>query len=882
MKIQEIDIKNFRGYGENPDSEDGFFKFKDLDRPDIVLITGHNGYGKTSLYEAVEWCFTDNVKALRKHTETVNGKITLKKSHYLKFQSIYDDENKKNGREVQVRIVFDNGKSLIRTTKCDSLHQDKYSSVLTDEASKVLKEEVKAFIEKNTGQKIDNFFRLSFCGQAYSQNLIHDTSAKERGAIWLSFLGMNEVNEIVNNSDGNKNKNLSNKINQVKNEINNKLKNREKIDTLFELNNWGNVETYHTQISNKIELINKCEEEFKEIGIIQGLPFKNDTIRDAAETLKKSSVLKEKIKQELEKDEQKKRNCIKERLIQKYKKKQKFLQKSEMALQLDIARVHQEKEKYEKLEIHYKDTIRELEGIKLEINSNVICFMEDKETKFLSESMINQYESAKKRYAELYSQCQKYGIEPVEEKRYFNTKRLLRYNNWYQDQIIVGKERLEEKKKALKAIKGVCDSQKDMLLTVQTYVNQSEKIESCPVCGGKDFFADRENPKEKLLSIVEGAISNGNESINTYNRDIKNLEEWIIRCEKSYYSKVWEKYSQGMEILEKAVDECIQLIVEHLNGMISCNKIMQEKVQANNRNLQEKMDGYNEFILEYNLSEKSLDEMQKVEKERIQKLRNTLTEKFGIEENEIQFSKDDRIKIRPLIRRIYLEKKAIGYLEDILAYRVEQENLELLEKYDEMSRSEDKLNEKKEMYDRALEFRNRSNEIAKDIQRTMMEKYIENNDMIKVIYEFINPHPFFRDIKIEMGSNQETNIKSSQRNDIFLDHLFSEAQMKVLSLSVFLGLNLSVQNNFFEQIYIDDPVQSMDDMNMVCFIDLLRAIKASQKVKKNFVIGTHDDNFSKLLKIKFRHHSFIEYHMESYSKEGPRICRISNGLLSLT
>lgn len=102
MRISEIWIKNFRGYGENPDEEGGFYKFIGLDKPDIVLMTGHNGYGKTSFYEAIEWCITDDIRALKKMTEDANQKTTLKKSHYLKFQSIYD----KRDREVVVKIVF--------------------------------------------------------------------------------------------------------------------------------------------------------------------------------------------------------------------------------------------------------------------------------------------------------------------------------------------------------------------------------------------------------------------------------------------------------------------------------------------------------------------------------------------------------------------------------------------------------------------------------------------------------------------------------------------------------------------------------------------------------------------------------------------------------
>ena len=62
MRISEIWIKNFRGYGENLDEKGEFYKFIDLEKPDIVLMTGHNGYGKTSFYEAIEWCLTDDIR----------------------------------------------------------------------------------------------------------------------------------------------------------------------------------------------------------------------------------------------------------------------------------------------------------------------------------------------------------------------------------------------------------------------------------------------------------------------------------------------------------------------------------------------------------------------------------------------------------------------------------------------------------------------------------------------------------------------------------------------------------------------------------------------------------------------------------------------------
>lgn len=883
MKIHEIDIKNFRGYGENPDEEDGFFKFKDLDKPDIVLITGHNGYGKTSLYEAIEWCVTDNIKALRKYTEDVNYKATLKKSHYLKFQSIYDEEESKSKREVQVQIVFNNGRRLMRKTKYDSLHQDGYFSVVTNETGKIMskeKNEVEEFIKEITGQPIENFFRLSFCGQAYTEDLIHNTSAKERGGIWLSFFGMNDVNEIVDKSDARGNTSLGRKLAEVQKEIDNEKKFKEKIDILFQTNDWGSIQAYRKLVSDKIELVNNFQKELQEIDIGQGDSFKKDTITDIVQTLKRSKLLKERMEQAYKEDNHQKRICVKKRLIREYTKNQRFLLKSDRIAKLDIVKLQHDIEKYSKDEEYYQDTLEELEKEELDIKNNLITLQKDiGEVFFLTETLIKKYEKEKELYKKLCSKSQKYGLKHEKQKVFLNVKRLLRYSDKYQNQIIADRARLDEKKQALRMMEGVNSNQKEMLLKVQTFVNQSKKIERCPVCGGIDFYTEGEEAKDKLLSIIENEISNGDENIKKYNADIVALETWIGRWEKSYYKKVWEKFTLGMKNLESTVNECIEKILGYLHGMRVCNSKMLERVQEKHSNMQKKAEEYKEFASEYSIEEDFLEGKMNQVKEINLKIENILAEEFQVfdirtQEME-QLEEKGQIKIRLHIRRIYLEKKVIKVLEDMLQYDIGQENLALLEKYEEISSNFSKLIDKDELYQEAINFRKNVNQIAKNIQNEMMEKYIKNNAMIKVIYQFINPHPFFREIRIDKG-NTETNIKLTQRDDIFLDHVFSEAQMKVLALSIFLGLNLSVKNSYFEQIYIDDPVQSMDDINMISFIDLLRALKTAKNVNKNFVIGTHDDNFSKLLKIKFRHRSFIEYHFESYSKEGPVVRMIKN------
>jgi hypothetical protein len=87
MRLVEICIRNFRGFG-------GTATPIRLDR-DLVLIFGHNGFGKTSLAEAVEWLFYDRTK------RRLLGE-TYSKSEYAGTYA-----NVHGGRPVQVDAIVE-------------------------------------------------------------------------------------------------------------------------------------------------------------------------------------------------------------------------------------------------------------------------------------------------------------------------------------------------------------------------------------------------------------------------------------------------------------------------------------------------------------------------------------------------------------------------------------------------------------------------------------------------------------------------------------------------------------------------------------------------------------------------------------------------------
>ena len=110
------------------------------------------------------------------------------------------------------------------------------------------------------------------------------------------------------------------------------------------------------------------------------------------------------------------------------------------------------------------------------------------------------------------------------------------------------------------------------------------------------------------------------------------------------------------------------------------------------------------------------------------------------------------------------------------------------------------------------------------------------------------------------------NIDKTREIDPIL--YLSSGQVNILSLSIFLAKALQNKDTMINTIFMDDPIQYLDSINVLSFIDLLRSIVMDKKLDRQLVISTHDENFFNLLKKKFDpnycNSKFIEF--ESYGK----------------
>lgn len=314
--------------------------------------------------------------------------------------------------------------------------------------------------------------------------------------------------------------------------------------------------------------------------------------------------------------------------------------------------------------------------------------------------------------------------------------------------------------------------------------------------------------------------------------------------ENSVYKKVNEHISDN-NISKVSVSANITSIIEKVieELMILTKKSQSYKEEI--RELDLKLGDYYEYeiINEFNELENKIDK------------NKTITETYKNDYlrimNTNKINKDDiKDKLTEISSKIESIKNNINTAVEILS------NLETLNNNNSWKQKKSE----KEVLCNSIEL---NNKLIIDINsiRELGKKHIEekitnrlNLDAINKVYQMINPHPKMKHISIELDDSEEEqlglniytlNVEKDIKEAPIL--YFSSAQVNMLSLSIFLAGALEEQGEF-NTIFMDDPIQHLDGINLLSFIDLLRIITTS--LDRQVVISTHDERFYKLVSRK--------------------------------
>ncbi len=153
----------------------------------------------------------------------------------------------------------------------------------------------------------------------------------------------------------------------------------------------------------------------------------------------------------------------------------------------------------------------------------------------------------------------------------------------------------------------------------------------------------------------------------------------------------------------------------------------------------------------------------------------------------------------------------------------------------------------------------------------------ENLDvaLFNQIYDLLNPHRRFKiiDFNVDVSRNKIGINFNAKQSKIMArpEFLFSSAQLNTFGICMFLSMALRQNWLDLDTILIDDPIQNLDDINILSFIDFLRSLLDSETAKKQIVMSTHDERFYDLMLRKFQDYNVKPFRFESYGKLTPDV-----------
>ncbi|MEK3885682.1 AAA family ATPase [Paenibacillus sp. PL2-23] len=940
MYLTEVKIRNFRGYGENNAREDKCYVYSALDSQ-LVVFHGFNGFGKTSFYEAIEWCLTDNVYRLNKfYDDDTYIANELKKSHYLKFYHPLDGAKRK--REIYVELLFGNGLSIVRTSNSPILKTSKNDKGYTSnvymgfngQLERVSNEEVLNQFIKETEDK-DTFFNTHMLGQESISDFLRNNSPSERREIFMRLLQEEKLAstiQLLGKLKGPNNK-VSNKLKQLSTDLTHYNNIKSGISQSFTKLGFENelqyLDTIRQTLGPVLELIKVdiLSEELK----LSLLSNKEINLHNIAELFENISIVHQNAsnQQTLLNTEMGELNRRHERtkklgLLHKAEEMMKLSHHAQLLKASNIVEIKQEissiiesgnviRGKIENIS-HKKNELSKYNALFLSITNNL-----DYTNKAVNEAYWSKYIIDRNELSKFNQEF--VNLLLLQENEYVLIKTSTDYelSEWKNKEELFQKERqallqeLENCSNTKKELSDLNTEYQRLLTMVKEYIATNEAdIRECPVCLNNNFSDERYRElfvnwgvdisvASKLTSIIDLTFAKGNKQIDIISKKETDVLAKLKELENNFEKDILNSMKLEVESVRNAFVKQYTFILNKLN---SDNLALDEQEREINNRKNELEHSITQARESIKVLFNDLGNEEQINKDELDKYIVDCRE--WIQKNHIEMGilhqpnlSDIQTEIKSLktqdsgenqeednlLISIQLNKKnkefaeqLSRFLNEILKYNIPTEFSKSLGEFSELDKKIEKLDNHIKALERAKEIIDDQYDRLFNKQKRVIKQRLENHPVISWVYEAINPHPFHKKLHItntDRGTNFIGETQLEDKVDLYLDQIFSAAQLNILALSIFLGLGLTQSYSELEQLFLDDPIQSMDDVNILAFIDVLRAIMDSSRYQhKRLIISTHDDNFAQLLSIKMRNKNTIQYHIVGYTEEGPIIKQI--------
>lgn len=796
MKIKSINLTNFRTYKNLNISLE--------DKPNIILIYGNNGYGKTAIFDGIEWGLTGKIKRFENSLEK-------KKVNFLKNCFSPKDEIGK------VKIGLTNDYIIereIEQTPSEDYSKNKLVEGISDE-------HINQIIFNNIDSHCENLNRNFNFSYILSQDLISDfmkrTKEQDRYEQLSEFFGLNEERSYQE-FFAEKQTELKTKISKLEKESV-KFKSDLSTEYIQEGNNSSNEEFKKLDF----ELKNNLNENI-DIKKIERLIIENK--KDLSQIETRSNDLKTIYSILLDKE-----------LFEKSIIEIEYLTKRNAILTNKIGLINKSKEILEVDKYLYN---------KNEISKGLEDFKREKSLKNIQ--LFNEILSDYYKNLEM-PEYISYFLNKNKDKELFIEDYKLRLELLREIDLKI------KKKESLNKL--ILESD-EIYYNFNYYSKKMLGIETtpeCPLCGNNLISVNEllkkldSDLKKKTLNHskeLDNQLTFLIEDINKVKNKLLKKEETLLKKIKDYINEINLRKSTEENLIEnfEKLKE-VNYVIDNFFKKYGIESLLEYNL-FKNENI--------ELLKKYNISLEKENEYQKA-------LTKTRLNLFSKKNKELEKYKEYKEKINEEELKGQIDN--LNYTTQEI-----KEMIEKLEKYKylfhinenikRIKNIENKINSIKNKVNKyneiVLEFETAQKSIKSIIEKRI-SKYIENhNEIINKFYNYLNPHKKFENIKLiaknkpkirsELGLQMST-VEGEKYNPVYF---FSSAQSNTLALSIFLGLNLISNGLNLNTILLDDPIQNMDDINIHSFVDLLKQISFQED--KQIIISTHDDRIAEYMKFK--------------------------------
>lgn len=758
-RINKIGISNFKIFEK-------YFE-NSFEGNDLVVFDGPNGFGKTSVFDAIELVLTGIIKRFDIYDDAVKNKM---KAHSLPFIN-----NNEKDFFIKIEMKSDDGNLVI----CRYLKKDE---IAKKSKSKIKWENIKL---GKLNSWDDNFENAT------------DLNQKELEGL----LGLKDLDRIFN---------IFFYVQQEENTFFLKRSENERkqyLNVLFDVDN-------ETKIADKVKKLLKFQREYmtEKTDLIQKLEenkIKTDT-NSSIETLSYEKLF---IDEEREWD----------------------------------------KENPDFKKITYKNVVDRIQNIEDLFNS-MNDFKKQKEAlkirSFLTSpnfiknySLVQKYEAEFPLIEKLINEGKELRLilKSIEENKHLNvefwkTKKAFLSNYvsvQIQDvidqvQLYIGQknnhDNLENTRTDInKHRKNLIEKYKDYIK-----VSDDEKKEECPLCGNEwedlqkllDSMADAE---KRFLTTNQASLKLVLDKTSNYCTQIK--QDIQNKLDSTYYP-------------EETLLTLIRTSIRSKQNFVEVDSFL------NNNNLKivelEKLKSLDNLKLFESCSQKfqeslesNLEKMMVIDEELYITFESIFTKYFKDSFDELKTI--DVSKLREKLK--YVGNKYVEFSSS-RNKEIEKRVACLREEIKIVTEKTGKIKKVQEVYEKKIK-----KHISKIINDISIPFFINSG---RILQEFHGGNGIF----VRMGAGKTDGVKFYSDIDMENDPLYtlSSGQISSLVLAFCLTLNDVYREHFLGMILIDDPIQTMDEINTITFIDLIR----NNFKDRQFIISTHEDNFSSLVRYKFK------------------------------